>query len=77
MSKSLKNFITIDVGGDARLRTRYCLTSVAGDTSEVFCAPAAAGVLDTTLDRQGRLLRVADDRRSANYRGDAERTSGL
>lgn len=77
MSKSLKNFITIDVSylptHDISLDTDiYHL--FPGNSPKVYCSTTSSGLLNPALECQGRLLGIADDRRSQEYRDVHERT---
>lgn len=73
MSKSLKNFITIDVKFTSPLyRLNPNLNSFTGDTTKIYSAPASPGLPYSTVECQSRLFRVFDDRRSTNHRRNAQ-----
>lgn len=63
MSKSLKNFITIDVRlvGFPLLRL-LMYNSISGHPAEVYPASTSPSVLITIMEYQSGLFRIADDR---------------
>lgn len=64
MSKSLKNFVTIDVGNPIfPSRVLASSRALTGNTSTVHTASAEARLLDTALEREGRFFRITDGRR--------------
>lgn len=63
MSKSLKNFITIDVGTPPDI---YCVCAdcprlFVGNFAKIFCEAVTLGLSVTVMECQSRLFRVLDD----------------
>lgn len=69
MSKSLKNFITIDVSRCKNLNDIHSddMRFFVGNTSEAQSSPAPVSLPNPALECQSRLLRITDDRRSQEH----------
>ena len=67
MSKSLKNFITIDVraAGYAFVMSSY---SPVGNSTKIHRAPASTCFLVTAVECEDRFLGVSNDGRSEEHR---------
>ena len=68
MSKSLKNFITIDVSLATTLLSPALTGSWrVGNSAKVYCSTASSRIFITIMEYKGRLFGIIDDGRSQNH----------
>lgn len=67
MSKSLKNFITIDVNYHHHLSTIIIDAGLTGNSSKIYRSSTETCLPNATMECEGRLFGIIDDGRSSQH----------